>query len=71
MGTLRVVLAMLTVVFFLIGALMVVFSGLAGEPIENLNTAVRGDRVLGDGHLYKPHRPHRGSVAKMHRHGDA
>jgi len=33
-------------VFFGIGALMVVFSGLAGEPIENLNTAVRGIEFL-------------------------
>ena len=45
-GALRVVLAMLTLVFFVIGAPMVVFSGLAGEPIENLNTAVRGIGLL-------------------------
>ncbi len=42
MVTLRVLSAVLAVVFFVIGALIIVFSGLAGEPIENLNTAVRG-----------------------------
>ncbi len=41
MGLLRTFLGVLGAVFVGIGALMVVFSDLAGEPIENLNTAVR------------------------------
>jgi hypothetical protein len=34
------------VFFFGIGALISVFSGFAGEPIENLNVAVKGIRFL-------------------------
>jgi hypothetical protein len=35
-------IGVLRAVFFRSGALMVVFSGLAGVPIKNLNTVVRG-----------------------------
>jgi hypothetical protein len=39
-------IGVLGAVFFGIGALMVVFSGLAGEPTKNVNKAVRGIGLL-------------------------